>query len=43
MENSQLYMTMDEQRSTLIDAGFVGVSQVLIKDSLVLHRALRQG
>jgi len=43
LENSQLYMTMDEQRSTLIDAGFVGVSQVLIKDSLVLYRALRQG
>ena len=43
MENSQLYMTMDEQRTALIDAGFVAVSRVLIRDSLVLHRALREG
>ena len=43
MENSQLYMTMDEQRTALINAGFVGVSQVLIKESLVLHRSLSEG
>jgi len=43
MQNDQLYMTMDEQRITLADAGFVGISPLLIKGGLVLHRALREG
>ena len=40
MSNGQLYMTVDEQRLALLDAGFTNVTQVLLKSGLVLHRAI---
>jgi hypothetical protein len=42
MQNDQLYMTVDEQRATLMDAGFVDVSPLLIKSGFVLHQALSE-
>lgn len=41
MANSELYMTVDEQRDALTSVGFTRVEQVLLKDGLVLHRAIR--
>jgi len=42
MQNNQLYMTVDEQHTTLIDAGFVEVSPLLIKSGFVLHQAVSE-
>ena len=42
MQNNQLYMTVDEQRATLMDAGFVDVSPLLTKSGFVLHQALSE-
>jgi SAM-dependent methyltransferase len=39
LANGQLYMTVDEQRTALLDAGFTHVEQLLLKGSMVLHRA----
>ncbi|HEX7649219.1 MAG TPA: class I SAM-dependent methyltransferase [Noviherbaspirillum sp.] len=39
MSNDQLYMSVEEQRQALMDAGFTKVEQVLLKGGLVLHRA----
>lgn len=39
MTNDQLYMTVQEQRQALHDAGFPFVDEVLNKGGLVLHRA----
>lgn len=41
MSNDRLYMTVDEQRLSLLEAGFTDVAQVLLKSGLVLHRAVR--
>lgn len=40
MSNDQLYMTVDEQREALHDAGFGEVDRLLCKGDLVLHRAV---
>jgi len=37
--NDQLFMTVEEQRNALLDAGFDSVRQVMLKGSLVLHHA----
>ena len=39
MTNTDLYMTVEEQYSTLANAGFKNVQCVLQKEGLVLHRA----
>jgi hypothetical protein len=39
MTNTDLYMTVEEQYSTLKNAGFKNVQCVLQKRGLVLHRA----
>lgn len=39
MSNDQLYMTADEQKAALHDAGFRQVERLLQKGDLVLHRA----
>lgn len=39
MSNEQLYMSVDEQKSVLSDAGFARVTQLLLKGGLVLHYA----
>jgi SAM-dependent methyltransferase len=39
MANDQLYMTIEEQKQALVDAGFASVTQVMCKGSLVLHHA----
>lgn len=39
LTNEHLYMTVEEQREALLRAGFDSVSQVMLKGSLVLHRA----
>ena len=39
MKNDQLFMTVDEQHSALMNAGFSNVQQVLLKGGLVLHCA----
>jgi len=39
MSNDQLYMTVEEQRESLLAAGFTHVEQVLVKGGLVLHHA----
>ncbi|MEC5386884.1 class I SAM-dependent methyltransferase [Uliginosibacterium sp. H3] len=39
LKNDQLYMTVDEQRTALLDTGFTQVDQLLLKGSLVLHCA----
>jgi hypothetical protein len=41
MSNDRLYMTVDEQRLSLLEAGFTDVAQVLLKSGLVLHRTVR--
>lgn len=41
MQNTELYMTIDEQRDTLRAAGFSRVEPVLQLKGLVLHRAER--
>jgi len=40
MKNQELYMTVEEQRAALHDAGYVTVDQLLYKGGLVLHRAV---
>ena len=39
MKNADLYMTIEEQRLTLLSAGFSSVQQLLVKGGLVLHKA----
>jgi cyclopropane fatty-acyl-phospholipid synthase-like methyltransferase len=39
MSNDQLYMSVDEQQSVLMNAGFVQVTQLMLKGGLVLHGA----
>lgn len=39
MKNDQLYMTVKEQRTALLKAGFKSVEQLMLKGGLVLHRA----
>ena len=39
LQNDQLYMSVAEQRDALIEAGFSQVEQLMLKGSLVLHRA----
>ena len=39
MKNNQLYMTVEEQRTALHDAGFADVRQLFLKGGLVLYRA----
>jgi len=39
MENAQLYMTVEEQKQSLMTAGFVRVEEILVRGGLVLHRA----
>ncbi len=39
MRDNQLYMTIQEQEASLIEAGFSRVDQLLLKGGLVLHRA----
>jgi hypothetical protein len=40
MTNSELYMTLDEQRGALVAAGLLEVEQLLSQGGMVLHRAL---
>jgi 16S rRNA G1207 methylase RsmC len=40
MRNDQLYMTIQEQKSALLEAGFSKVDQLMAKGGLVLHRAI---
>lgn len=40
MKNHELYMTIEEQRAALRDAGYLTVEQLLCKSGLVLHRAV---
>lgn len=39
MSNDQLYMTVDEQRQALLDAGFARVEPLLYRGGLLLQRA----
>lgn len=39
MKNDQLYMSIDEQRAALVDAGFARVEPVLLKRGLMLYAA----
>ncbi len=39
MSNTQLYMTVEEQKLALLAAGFTTVEPLLLKGGLVLHRA----
>lgn len=39
MKNDQLYMTVDEQHTALVSAGFLRVEQLLLKGGLALHHA----
>jgi ubiquinone/menaquinone biosynthesis C-methylase UbiE len=39
MKNTQLFMSVEEQRSVLLAAGFSKVEQLLLKGGLVLHHA----
>ena len=39
LSNDQLYMTVEQQRETLLRAGFSNVEPVLVKGGLALHRA----
>src|SRR5262245_64556036 len=39
MRDENLYMTVAEQRQALHDAGFSRVEQIILRDSLVMHRA----
>lgn len=43
MSDDQLYMSVEEQRLALREAGFARVAPVLLKGGLVLHAALREG
>ncbi|MEM7017049.1 MAG: class I SAM-dependent methyltransferase [Pseudomonadota bacterium] len=40
MTNEQLYMTIDEQKQVLLDAGFDKIEQVMLKGGLVMHKAV---
>jgi len=39
MTNTQLYMSVEEQKQALLAAGFIRVEEILTKGGLVLHRA----
>lgn len=39
MDNEELYMTVDEQRESLLLAGFTQVTEIKCKRGMVLHRA----
>lgn len=39
MKDNELYMTVSEQSQALVNAGFVKVEQLLLKNGMVLHRA----
>ena len=39
MQNTELYMSVEEQKQAFLAAGFTRVDEVLIKGGLVLHRA----
>jgi SAM-dependent methyltransferase len=39
MQNDQLYMSIDEQRNALSQAGFTQIDELLRKGGMVLHRA----
>ncbi len=39
MQNTDLYMTIEEQRQALLNAGFTSVQQLLTNGGLVLHKA----
>ena len=39
MKNEQLYMSVEEQRSALLGAGFAKVEQLMLKGGLILHHA----
>jgi SAM-dependent methyltransferase len=39
MTNTQLYMSVEEQKQALLAAGFIWVEEILTKGGLVLHRA----
>ncbi len=39
MQNDQLYMSVDEQREALAEAGFTRIEELLRKGGMVLHRA----
>lgn len=39
MSNDQLYMSVAEQKQSLLAAGFCSVEQVMLKGGLVLHNA----
>lgn len=41
MKDDQLFMSVQEQRAALVDAGFPEVEQLMHKGGLVLHRATR--
>ncbi len=40
MSNDQLFMSIAEQRDALLAAGFSRVEQLMVEESLVLHRAM---
>jgi SAM-dependent methyltransferase len=42
LSNDQLYMSVEEQRQSLLNAGFKSVEQVHKVGTLVMHRAARQ-
>jgi ubiquinone/menaquinone biosynthesis C-methylase UbiE len=39
MSNTELYMTVEEQRSALVSAGFLSVTELLHREGMVLHHA----
>jgi len=39
MKNDQLFMSIDEQRAALLDAGFAALEQLMLEGGLVLHSA----
>jgi len=41
IKNDQLYMTFEEQRIALVEAGLTTVEQIMFKSDLVMHRALK--
>jgi SAM-dependent methyltransferase len=42
MKNSDLYMSVDEQRLALINAGFCDVKQLMLMGGMVLHAAIKR-
>jgi predicted O-methyltransferase YrrM len=39
MSNTELYMTVEEQRRALVSAGFLSVTELLRREGMVLHHA----